>query len=202
MRYCRDAVRVLDFETVGHRDELWSRYTGQARRVRVKCWQRNRVLRPVGPAVAQARLIWAVISLPLWIGAGLAVLGKVTTPYLRYLLLAMAAVQAVRAAYRFVRSVVDPVLPAEVVGTLLDITVAGRRHNADHAEEHGMDLRDLPTHYYVVVEDGSSDVLRPWIVDRDIASGSLPVWQPCPTGSPPGKNISRDPPSNRATGCP
>jgi hypothetical protein len=77
----------------------------------------------------------------------------------------------------------DLARPVGVTGTVLDITVFGRQHNADHADQAGLDLRDIPTHYYVVVDDGSTDVLRPWIVNRDLASGALsPPWPPMPAG--------------------
>jgi hypothetical protein len=67
-----------------------------------------------------------------------------------------------------VRSLLDLVRPVRVTGTVLDIGVAGQQPSADAAEA-GLEIPDLVTHYLVVVDDGSSDVLRPWIVNRDIA---------------------------------
>src|SRR6185436_9262383 len=95
------AVRVLDFEAVGHRDDIPA---GPGRTVRVRYWRDNRLLRPLGPAAAQARLIWAVVSVPLWAGIGLLAVRTVAQPYLRSLLLVLTAVQVVRALYRLVRS--------------------------------------------------------------------------------------------------
>src|SRR6185436_11982586 len=99
-------------------------------------------------------------------------------PYLRYLLLAVAVVQAARAAYRLIRALVDLLSPVTVTGTVLDVTVAGRQHLADHDGSGMPALPDLPTHFYVVLDDGSSDVLRPWIINRDVAGGEARGQRP------------------------
>lgn len=181
------AARVLDLETVGERDVLRSHHTGQWRTVQVRHGRRRRVLRPAGPVAAGASLTWAAMTLPLWLVAGVAVAKTVTAPYARWLLLALAAVQAVRAAYRLVRSLVDRARPVQVTGTVLDISIAGQQPTADEADAVGVAIPDLATHYYVVVDDGSGDVLRPWIVNRDVARGGGPPPQPYWDGSePPG----------------
>lgn len=167
------AARVLDLETVGERDVLRSHHTGQWRTVQVRHNRRRLLLRPAGPVAAGASLIWAAMTLPLWLVAGAAVATTVTPPYARWLLLALVAVQTVRAAYRLVRSLVDRARPVQVTGTVLDISIAGRQPTAD-VETAGLTIPDLTTHYVVVVDDGSSDVLRPWIVNRDIARGAGP----------------------------
>jgi hypothetical protein len=162
------AARVLDLETVGQREVLRSHHTGQWRTVHVRHDRRRRLLRPAGPVAAQASLIWAALTLPFWLVAGVAVATTVTRPYARWLVLAVVAVQAGRAGYRLVRSLLDLVRPVRVTGTVLDISIAGQQPSADAAEA-GLEVPDLVTHYFVVVDDGSSDVLRPWIVNRDIA---------------------------------
>lgn len=161
------AVRMLDFEAVGHRDVLWSEHTGVRRQVRAVYWRRSRILRPLGPAAAQLRLIWAAITLPLWLIAGIAIAVDVTSPYPRGLLLVLVAVQVARAAYRLMRSIVDLARPVTVTGTVLDLSVLSRQRTADNIDG----ALDMPTHFFVVVDDGSTDVLRPWVVNRDLARG-------------------------------
>lgn len=170
------AVRVLDLETVGHRDELWSTHTGQRRMVKVTYPARNRVLRPAGPVAAGARLVWAILTLPVWLALVAIAATTVSSTYPRLMLVALFAVQAARAAYRMVRACVDLARPAVVTGTVLDITIAGRQHTSDDSV--GLDLPDLPTHYWVVVDDASTDVLRPWIVNRDVAGADRPHLNP------------------------
>ena len=166
------AVRVLDFETAGQRAELTSHHTGTARTVRVRYWARNRFLRPGGPVAAQASRLWALLTLPLWLAVGVAAAVTIPSPYLRGLVLVLAVVQAARAGRRLVRAQLDLARPAVVTGTVLDVSVAHRQATGDHRGPSGEELPDLPTHYYVVVDDGSSDVLRPWIVSRDVARGT------------------------------
>jgi hypothetical protein len=177
------AVRVLDFETAGRRARLTSHHTGAERTVHVKYWARNRFLRPGGPASAGATRLWAIVSLPLWIAVGAAGVATITSAYLRGLVVVLAGVQAMRAAYRLVRAQLDLSGPAVVTGTVLDISVAHRQPTADAAGPQGDAVPDLPTHYYVVVDDGSTDVVRPWIVNRDLARGTDDLGSP-PFGQP------------------
>lgn len=177
------AVRVLDFEAAGRRARLTSHHTGTERTVHVRYWARNRFLRPGGPASAGASRLWAVLSLPLWIGVGVAALSTITSAYLRGLVVVLAGMQVARAAYRLVRAQLDLARPAVVTGTVLHVSVANSQHTADEAGRQGVDVPDLPTHYYVVVDDGSTDVVRPWIVNRDLARGSDAVGSP-PFGQP------------------
>jgi hypothetical protein len=171
------AARVLDFATVGVRDELWSDHTGQRRRVRVRYRPKNRLLRPVGPVAAQARLAWAIPALILWSVAGAVLLARDTLPgEVRYPLLVVAGVQALRAAYRLVSSAIDLLLPLRVTGTVIDIGIAAQNPAADHPEADAMDLGDFTTFYYFVVDDGSTDVLRPWLVNRGVAGDPHPAW--------------------------
>jgi hypothetical protein len=167
------AVRVLDFESVGHRDVLWSQHTGRWRTVRVKYLRRNRFLRPIGPVGARIRRYWSAAMLVLWAVIGGLILAATTaTPYLRYPLLALAALQVVRQAYWLGRSIVEVSRPMRVSGTLLDVSQAGRTDpNSTFSEQTGV-AHDLPTFYFFVVDDGSSDVLRPWIVNRNLARGT------------------------------
>jgi len=172
------AVRVLDFETAGRRAELTSRHTGTERTVHVRYWARNRFLRPGGPAAAQATRVWALLTLPLWIAAGVAAATTIPSPYLRGLVVVLAGLQAARAGYRLVRAQLDLARPVVVTGTVLDVSVAHHQPTADTPGPHGQELPDLPTHYYVVLDDGSTDVVRPWIVNRDLARGRRDVGPP------------------------
>ncbi len=164
------AVRVLDFETVGRSDVLFSTHTGARRPVRVRYWQRRPWLRLFGRASARASLIWGLLSLPIWAAAGWVVDAELSHGYLWGLLLALVAVQLLRAGYRIVRAALDLAHPVQVTGTVLDVTVGSLQRSADHSRP-GFDLPDLPTHYYLVVDDGSTDELRPWLVNRDLARG-------------------------------
>ncbi len=165
------AVRVLDFETVGRHDELWSTHTGQRRQVRVRYPRRLRALRLLGRGSARASLVGGIVGLLFWPAAGFVVNASLSRGYLWGLLLLLAVIQFVRSGYRIVRSALDLERPVTLTGTVLDITVAGQQRSADNARP-GFDIPDLPTHYYVVVDDGSSDVLRPWLVNRDLARGT------------------------------
>jgi hypothetical protein len=176
------AVRVLDFESAGPRAELISSHTGVERTVHVRYWTRNRFLRPGGPAAAQATRVWTLLTLPLWIALGVAAATTIPSPYLRGLVLVLAGVQAARAGYRLVRAQLDLARPAVVTGTVLHVSVAHHQPTADNRGPHGEELPDLPTHYYVVVDDGSADTVRPWIVNRDLARGGHEVGPP-PFGS-------------------
>lgn len=167
------AARVLDLERVGQRDQLRSLHTGQPRVVRVEYDRRRRLLRPAGPVAAQASLVWAAITLPFWLAAGAVVAATVTSGYPRWLLLVLVAAAAVRSGYRLVRSVVDLVRPVQLTGTVLDIGVAGQQPSADAAEAVGVAMSDLATHYFVVVDDGTSDLLRPWIANRGLLRQGL-----------------------------
>ena len=164
-----NAVRVLDLETVGQRSELTSSHTGTPRTVRVRYWSTNRFLRPVGPVTARATRTWSLLTLPLWIGVGIAAATTIESTYLRGLVVAFAGLQAVRASYRLGRAILDIVRPIVVTGTVLDISVAHRQRSADHNGPSGEPYPDLPTHFFVVVDDGLHDVVRPWIVNRDVA---------------------------------
>jgi hypothetical protein len=93
---------------------------------------------------------------------------------LRYPLLALAGLQVVRQAYWLVRSIVEVSWLVRVTGTLLDISQAGRSNTDSYGERLGI-TQDLPTFYYFVVDDGSSDVLRPWIVNRSQARGTKDI---------------------------
>jgi hypothetical protein len=166
------AVRVLDFESVGHRDVLWSAQTGRWRTVRVKYLRRNRLLRPIGPVGARVRRYWSAATLVCWVVIGGLILADAAAPaVLRYPLLAFAGLQVVRQAYWLGRSIVEVSWPMRVTGTLLDISQAGRSKTDSYGERLGI-TQDLPTFYYFVVDDGSTDVLRPWIVNRDQARGT------------------------------
>jgi hypothetical protein len=165
------AVRVLDFETVGRSDVLWSTHPGTRRPVRVRYWRRLPWLRLFGRASARASLVWGLLSLPIWVAAGWVVDAELSHGYPWGLLLALVAVQLLRAVYRIVRATLDLARPVQVTGTVLDVTVGSLQRSADHARP-GFDLPDLPTHYYLVVDDGTTDELRPWLVNRDLARGS------------------------------
>jgi hypothetical protein len=89
----------------------------------------------------------------------------------------LAAGQLGRTGYRLVRAILDLARPVQVTGTIIDIGLAGRLNTADYVE-----MMDLPTHYFVVVvvvddddDDDPSDLLRPWIVNRNIARGGQPL---------------------------
>jgi hypothetical protein len=161
------AVRVLDFETVGHRDVLRSEHTGEPREAHVS-YRRNWLMHPLGPVAARASLLWAAVTLPVWLGAGIWLAGAVSSTGLRAVVVVLAAGQLGRTGYRLVRAILDLARPVQVTGTIIDIGLAGRLNTADYVE-----MMDLPTHYFVVVDDDDnpSDLLRPWIVNRDIARG-------------------------------
>lgn len=86
------AVGVLDLETTGRRDVVWSTHTGIRRPVRVGYHRRNRFLRPVGPVGARLTLIWALISLPLWTVVAIAFWD--TQSWVREVVAGLATVQA------------------------------------------------------------------------------------------------------------
>jgi hypothetical protein len=102
--------------------------------------------------------------------------------YPRYLLLALLALQVLRCGYRIGHAGLDLGRPVRLTGTVLDVSVGTRQRSADHARP-GVDLPDLPTFYLVVVDDGSADVLTPWIVNRDLARGR-DIGPPPVDGSP------------------
>ena len=161
------AVDVLDFETTGHRDVVWSTHTGTPRPVSVRYQKRNRLLRPAGPVSAGASRFWAVFSLALWS----AVATFAWTPphrWLPVLIFVVALVQIARALYRLIWSVVDIRWPETVTGTLIDISLLGQQPVT--VDQPGLPAT-MPTHYYLIVDDGSTDQLRPWIVNRDLARG-------------------------------
>lgn len=166
----RHAVRVLDFETVGRRDVLWSTHTGQRRQVRVRYWGRS-PLWPFGRVAARARLTWALVTLPVWVAAGLVVASGRSGGYPQWLLLTLLGIEVLWCAFRIVHAGLDLARPVQLTGTVLDIGVGTRQRSADQSRP-GMDLPDLPTFYLIVVDDGRSDVLVPWIVNRDIARGT------------------------------
>jgi hypothetical protein len=159
------AARVLDFETVGNDDRLWSDATGQWREVRVRHRRPNRLLHPLGRVNALGSLIWSAPMLLLWAAIGAAALsrhGGVT----RTVVVALAGVQLVRHAYRVLRSLVELSNPVHVTGTILDVTASNQDLNENP------DIDDVPGGYYIVVDDGSSDVLRPWRVTRALIMGA------------------------------
>ena len=171
------AARVLDFASVGVRDELWSDHTGQRRRVRVRYIPKNRFLRPLGPVAAQPRLLWAIPTLVLWsVAVGVLLARDGLADQVRYPLLAIAGVLAVRAAYRLVSSAIDLFFPLRVTGTVVDIGIAAQNPTADHPQVAAAGYGDFTTFYYFVVDDGSTDVLRPWLVNRGIAGDPHPAW--------------------------
>ncbi len=165
----RHAVEVLDLETTGRRDVVWSQHTGVRRPVQVRYPKRSRLLRPLGRVPAGARLLWAVISLPGWsLLAVTALRWSAGHRWPALVVVAVAVVQAARALYRLVRSTVDLRWPARVTGTLIDISVTGQTSvSADHPELPAT----VPTHYHLIVDDGSTDQQRPWIANRDLVGG-------------------------------
>jgi hypothetical protein len=125
----------------------------------------------LGPVGARYRLWWAALMLVVWVCLGASLLNRISAPpYLRYPILVLAGIQVARAAYRLIKSIVELARPERVTGTLLDISRAGQSH-PDNIDPSVDGLPDLPTHYYFVVDDGSTDVLRPWIVHRGLARG-------------------------------
>jgi hypothetical protein len=161
------AVDILDLETTGHRDVVWSAHTGTPRPVYVRYQKRNRLLRPVGPVAARASRIGAVFSLVLW-PAVAAFAWSRPHHWLPVLVFVVALVQVARALYRLIRSIVDIRRPVTVTGTLIDISLVGQQTvTADRPDLPAT----MPTHYYLIVDDGSTDRLRPWIVNRDLARG-------------------------------
>jgi hypothetical protein len=163
------AVNALDLETTGHRDVLWSDHGGRRRQVHVSYLRRNRLLRPIGRVGARPARFGAVIALIFW-SVVLAVSAAWVQPYhwWRVAVAGVAAVQLVRAVLRLILSLVDIYRPVTVTGTLIDITIAGETKVSD--DRPGLPAT-LPTHYHMVIDDGSTDQLRPWIVNRDIARG-------------------------------
>jgi hypothetical protein len=164
------AVRVVDLAQVGLRDEFWSEHTGQRRLVRVRHFQAGRrPLHPLGQTRAAATAVWSGLMLPLWLGLGLW-LGRAVdaSPYWRYPVLALAALQVGRHAFRFARALIDRKWPTTVTGTLLDISVAGQKLSADESV-----IADFPKFYYLVVDDGSADTVRPWLVDGHRAGNQV-----------------------------
>jgi len=161
-------VRVLDFETVGRSDTLWSTYTGPRRQVRVRYWQRLPWLRLFGRA--SAGRVWSGAAQCADLGGGrLGGRRRAVQGYLWGLLLALVAVQLLRAGTGSCApprprppGPGDRHRPRHHVGSL--------QRSADHARP-GFDLPDLPTHYYLVVDDGTTDELRPWLVNRDLPGG-------------------------------
>jgi len=167
---------------------VWSDHTGERRLVRVRYTPRNRFLRPLGPVAAQARLMWAIPTVILWSVAAAILLARDTMPAaLRYPLLVVAGILAGRAAYRLVSSAIDLLFPLRVTGTVVDIGVAARNPTADHAEQATFPMGDFTTFYSFVVDDGSTDVLRPWLVSRGVAGDVHPA-----RAADPGKAMSGD----------
>jgi hypothetical protein len=166
------AVRALDFESAGHRDVLWSAHAGHWRTVNVKYRRRNRLLRPIGPVGAGFRRYWSAAMLLCWVIIGGLILAAGSAPtVLRYPLLTFAGLQVVRQVYWLVRSIVEVSWPMRITGTLLDISQASRSKTDSYGRQLGI-TQDLPTFYYFVVDDGSTDILRPWIVTRNQARGA------------------------------
>jgi hypothetical protein len=144
--------------------------------VQVRYLKRNRLLRPLGRVPAGARLLGAVVSLTGW--SLLAVIAYNWSPRRRWIaliLVAVALAQVARALYRLIRSIVELRWPARVTGTLIDISVAGQTSvSADHPELPAA----VPTHYHLIVDDGSTDRQRPWIANRDLVGGRPAPAQP------------------------
>ena len=182
-----NAVAVLDLETAGRRDVVWSEHTGVRRPVRVNYRQPNRFLWPLGPMRARLSRRWAVVSLVVW-----AVVAFETSAWTRpyrwvpMLIFGLAVVQLGRAAYRLARSTMDICRPTSMTGTVIDITVAVENEIPVVPEyELPDDVPSLtvvvPVYYYFVVDDGSSDQVRPWLVDSRLALGALePRLPPSP----------------------
>lgn len=166
------AVRVLDFETVGRRQTLWSQATGQWRLVRVHYPTRRRLLHPLGTVGARLRLPFWMVTLAVMGVTGCLLLAVVPgPPYLRTTLLIGVPAVVVWSGYGLLKSFVEVTRPVEVTGTVLVISRANQTTSADYAP-FGQEIPDLPTHYYFVVDDGTGDVLRPWIVHRGLAQGA------------------------------
>ncbi|GAA3454539.1 DUF2207 domain-containing protein [Dactylosporangium matsuzakiense] len=156
------AAQSLDFETVGRDDELWSDVTGTERLVRVRYWRRSRILAPLGQVDARARLIWSALSIPAWaLIAGLAT--GIGSAGVRLAVLLLAALQLLRHGYRAARGAYDVLRPLEVTGTILDITLNS------HVPVDTAGITDVPSSYYFIVDDGRTDRLTPWLVNRDLA---------------------------------
>jgi hypothetical protein len=64
---------------------------------------------------------------------------------------------------------VDILVKQQITGTLIDVSVAGERRVGEPV---GTMPALLTTHYYLVVDDGRRDEVRPGFVNRDIARGT------------------------------
>jgi hypothetical protein len=173
-----NSVAVLDLETAGRRDVVYSEHTGIRRPVRVNYRRRNRFLWPIGPAGAKASRNWAGFSLLFW-GVVAFATSAWTRPFqwVPVLICAVAVLQFGRAAYRFVRSTMDIWRPTRMIGTVIDITIA-------HGIETPADVPDpratLPSVYNFVVDDGSTDEVRPWLVISPLAGRDRDPFPPSP----------------------
>jgi hypothetical protein len=78
-------------------------------------------------------------------------------------LVTLAVGQVIRHVYRAVRSAHELLTPVHITGTVLDITL-NSRVPVDTAG-----IEDLPTSYNFVIDDGTTDRLKPWLVNRDLA---------------------------------
>ncbi|WP_426502033.1 DUF2207 family protein [Dactylosporangium sp. McL0621] len=160
----RHAADVLDFETVGRDDELWSDVTGTGRLVRVRYRRPSRLLEPLGRVDARARLIWSALSLPVWsLVAVLALRVDALAP--RTVVLALAGFQVLRHLFRIARSAYELLRPVRLTGTVLDVTLNSQ------VPVDSMGVADLPASYSFVVDDGTADRLTPWLVHRALAGG-------------------------------
>jgi hypothetical protein len=81
----------------------------------------------------------------------------------RTVLVTLAVGQVIRHVYRAVRSTHELLTPVHITGTVLDITL-NSQVPVDTAG-----IEDLPASYNFVIDDGTSDHLRPWLVNRDLA---------------------------------
>jgi hypothetical protein len=176
------AVRVLDFETVGLRDVVTTSRAGRPVEVPVRYQRPRAFLRPGLGVSARARMVWAAGTLPLWL---IALGAAATAPWPAYLRIAVGTVvgaQALHTVYRLTKAIRDVAHPVRVTGTVVAVSTAGRQASADETTPDGPAIPDLPTHFSIVVDDGRSDVLSPWIVNRDIARGREP--DPMPFADP------------------
>ena len=168
------AVRALDLTAVGDRDVVQT----ERGPVRVRYPSRGlRLLRPFGPVAAQARVRWAVPSLLMWFAVGALAVAQGWT-----VVAVVTAILVGWAAYRLGHGLIDLHRPVRITGTVLDVTVASQNRADD------VDF-DFTTFYYIVVDDGTSDVLRAWIVNRDVA-GDAPFTPGNAGGIRPGDTIT------------
>ena len=168
------AAAAVDLRT-GRTERAWSRHGGRLRPVTVvHPWQFANFGTP-----ASTTLAWAVVAVPIWVAIG-GVCWAFVPPYTNLVLDAFVAWRLLRNLYLGGRAVADRAAPVTVTGTLLSI----RPNNPDAPPEDDIPevisaLRKLrrvsPRRLMrVVVDDGRSDHLRPWLVQARNAVGVQP----------------------------